>query len=318
MIFHFCYLATAGMNQYLSIQYKRFCRISFEKGIHPALSFGLLLAAFIGFSELVFLRVPFPAYVYAITGIAAIVLIANSKRIEFLQHCFKTINYQKIRLLENTVMVSFFVGYLLYQQAFVVAPVLVLIAVFLSFIQLKTNISIVIPSPFGRFPFEFTRGFRRLFFVYFAAYLLSYWAIVANNFNFGLVILLATFLASAAFYSHLEPTYYVWIHSGNSKRFIGKKLRTIALYSLLPSIPVISILFMFFPENYWMIIAGVCSGILYVITFMLAKYANYPHELSITDGFITAGCIFVPPLMLIIIPVFYYRSAKNLRSLLYD
>lgn len=318
MIFHFCYLATARMNQYLSIQYKRFCRISFEKRIHPALSFGLLSAVFIGFSELVFSRAPFPEYTYAIVGVILLVLIANSKRIEFLQHCFKTKNYQKIRLLENTVIIGFFVGFLLYKQAYVVAPVLFLVAILLAFVELKTNVSFTIPTPFGRFPFEFTRGFRRLFPAYFVAYSLSYWAINAHNFNFGLVILLATFLVSATFFSYNEPVYYLWIYSRGPKRFIGKKLRTILLYSFLPGTPIIVTLLLFFPDDYWMIIAGICSGILYIITFMLAKYANYPCELSITDGFITAACIFVPPLMIIVLPLFYYRSLNNLSNLLYD
>jgi hypothetical protein len=193
-----------------------------------------------------------------------------------------------------------------------------LIALAAVFIPVRIKTNITVPTPFGRLPFEFTRGVRKLFALYFIAFFITYFAIEANNFNLGLFLLMVTFILSSTYYSSAEPLYYLWVYYHNPKLFIKHKFRTILIYSLLPGLPITISLFIFFPTYYWVVLIALLVGIMYVVLFMLAKYANYPHEMSITDGVIVAACVMFPPTTLIIIPFFYFRSIKSLSKILHD
>lgn len=286
--------------------------------MHPIISSSLIVAIFLSLSWLVFLKVAFPTYLYALIGITLIISISGAERTHFLKQCFKAKQYYKIRLIENGGLALPFACFLVYKNAPILSLLFLIIALTLAYIPTWIKPNITIPTPFGKLPFEFTRGFRRFFVLVFASYFIAYFAIESNNFNLGLFLLLATFILSSTYYSPTEPFYYLWIYNHNPKLFIIHKFRTILIYSLLPGFPITISLFIFFPTHYWMILIALLVGIQYIILFMLAKYANYPHELSISDSIILTASVLFPPLMLIIIPFFYYRSVKTLSKILYD
>lgn len=286
--------------------------------MHPLLTAALILAAFLVLVYLIFLKAPFAPYLFALGGIALCLSLSRNERSEFLQACFKTKEYHRIRLMENASLILPFLAVLIWKGELFISLPLLTIALVLVYLPIRARFSMWIPTPFGRYPFEFTRGFRRTILLYFLAYILSYFAVHANNFNLAAILILATFLISATNFSVAEPVYYVWIYKQGPKYFLFEKVRVILLYVLLPSLPIAVALFIFFPITYWLTLIGLLVGVGYVLVFMLAKYASYPFELSISDGFVIVACIFFPPFMLIALPYFYLRSIKTLSTILHD
>jgi hypothetical protein len=286
--------------------------------MQPAVSATLLVLAFIGLSYLIFSRISYPEYVYTISGIIALSFTDSSKRIEFMKQCLNAKDYLNIRLIENGLLALPIVCFLIYKDEPILALIFALSAFALLLIPASAKLNRTIPSPFGRFPFEYTRGFRRFFLLYLTCYGITFFAILANNFNLGTFILLLSFLLNATYYSYAEPLHYLWIHHHNPKHFIAHKLRTIIIYSVWPALPIAIALLVFFPSYFWVIPIALSLGILYIVLFMFAKYASYPYEMSITDGLIVSVSIVIPPLLLISIPLFYHRSLKALNPLLRD
>lgn len=277
------------------------------------------MAAFFGLSYLIFQRIKFPQYIYSLIGIVIVGTISTSrKRNEFIQQVFKTKVFFKIRLLENGSLALPFSCVLFYKGELLLTLLLMLAASTMALVPANAKLNKTIPSPFSRFPFEFTRGFRRFLLLHIIAYVLTYFAIESRNFNLIAFFLLVSFLISAAYYSFAEPLYYLWIYQHNPKLLVRHKLRIIFTYSMIPVIPIAASMFIFFPLYHWLTLLLLLIGIMFVILFMLVKYANYPFEMSITDGFIVAASILFPPISLITIPIFYYRSMKNLNKILSD
>lgn len=287
--------------------------------MHPLVSSLFLIAAFLGLSYLIFQRVKFSQYLYSLIGIIVVGTISTSrKRIEFIQQVFKTKALFKIRMLENGSLALPFSCVLFYKGELLLALLLMLAALTLVLVPANVKLNKTIPSPFSRFPFEFTRGFRRFFLLNIVAYVLTYFAIESRNFNLTAFFLLVSFLISATYYSVAEPLYYLWIYQHNPKLLVRHKLLIIFTYSMIPVIPIATSMIIFFPLYYWATLLLLLIGIIYVTLFMFAKYANYPFEMSITDGFIVAASILFPPLSLITIPIFYSRSVKTLNKILSD
>jgi hypothetical protein len=306
------------LKTYLFIQYKRFCRISFKKGMHPLISGLLISIIFFSLSVLIFSKIAFPMYAYCLVGIAFIARISSKKRVEFLERCFKENEFYRIRILENGILALPFVCFLIYKNETLLSIGLLLSSFILTLLPVRAKFNITIPTPFGKFPFEFTRGFRRFFLLHFVAYFVTYFAIESNNFNLSIFILLITFLISAVYYSFVEPLYFLWIYNHNPKLFIRHKLRTIFMYSLVLELPIAISLFIFFPAQYWITLIALLIGISYVALFMLMKYVSYPFGVTFADELIVAACVLYPPLILVVAPLFYYRSVKTLSKFLHD
>lgn len=306
------------MKTYLFIQYKRFCRISFEKRVHPLFSLIFLIFLFVSLSSLIFTKVKYPAFSYSFIGIVLMIFLSNSKRITFLKHSFSSKEFYKIRLVENGVLAIPFISFLLYKGQPLLSLFVATIALTLVIIPFSIKSSLTIPTPFGKYPFEFSRGFRRLLILIIVTYILTFFAIRANNFNLSVFILLISFLITSSYYTFIEPVYYIWIHNQNSTRFIRKKITHIIAFTLIPSLPILISIFAFFPSYYWILILGILIGLSYTLLLMLVKYANYPYDVPFKNSVIIFICIIFPPFNIISIPYFYYSSIQNLNKILYD
>ena len=58
------------------------------------------------------------------------------------------------------------------------------------------------------------------------------------------------------------------------------------------------------------------AGYAALATIILAKYASYPDPMNIPQAILVALCIQVPPVILVVAPVFYLQSLKRLRPVL--
>lgn len=304
------------MNYYLLLQYKRLSRFLKESGLSPYLGILILFTLFIILSHKIFQKIQYAEYIYPIIGLSVINFLGNIKRNKFLKSCFTIANYRKIRVIENFIATIPFALFLLYEQKYALTLGFIIVGIILSFFNKVNRFNFVLPTPFYKHPFEFVVGFRKTYLLFLISYTLAFISILVDNFNLGIFALIITFLTCLNFYTKPEPLFYVWCHSSNSKNYLKTKIKTAFIYSFYLSFPILVPLTLFnFDKTYFVLIFE-ALGMLYVITSLLAKYAYYPSEFNLIQGFVLAISILFPPVLLIVIPRLYSRARQNLSMIL--
>ncbi|WP_160131465.1 ABC transporter permease [Kordia antarctica] len=305
------------MNFYFTLQFKRIYRHIDEFGVIPLIGFALLLALFSWVSEAIFKNISQASYYYIGIGLLLTLKLGNIKRTVFLQKCFPLETFWKVRMLENTLFVLPFSGFLCYKQAFIEIIIIHVGAIMLSFFNNLGIRSITIPTPFGKNPFEFVIGFRNTFWLFPVLYILTYIAVFVDNYNLGVFSLIAVFVCCMSFYSKQEPLYYIWIHSMTSKEFLNHKIKTAILFSSFLVLPIVIGLSLFFSlERLQITLLFTVLGYSFILLTIIGKYSNYPSQVHLFQTLAMLVCLLFPPLLILIIPYFYKRSIKKLNSIL--
>ncbi len=189
-------------------------------------------------------------------------------------------------------------------------------AAILAFLQFKLATNFTLPTPFYRWPFEFATGFRKTFYLHLFAYFLMLMSVLVDNFNLGIFSLLLVLVVCLTYYSELEADYYVWINAQKPKGFLGHKIKTALIYSSILSLPIIVALCGFYPHYAHIILGFQLLGYSYLTAFILAKYSAFPHQMGLPQSIVLAICFTMPPLLLLVIPIFYRQSTNKLNRIL--
>ena len=287
-----------------------------EWGVEPLLGYVVGLFAFFILSIQLFEKTSFAIYIYGVLTLSTILKLNEPNRNSFLKLCFSRMEYLKLRIIENSIVALPFTLFLLYQEDYLFAFSLTIAGVLLSQMDLRSNLNFTLPTPFGRRPFEFTVGFRSNYLIYFFAYFLTIMAISVGNFELGIFSLIVALLACLNYFTHTENDYYVWIFSLSPKEFIRYKWKTIVLYTGFLCLPILLSLSFVFYSKMDIILGFQCLGYLFIFTTMLAKYSVFPDSLNIRFSLVLVFTIWLPPLLLLIIPYLYLQSIKKLNQLL--
>ena len=287
-----------------------------EFGLPPFLAYTLVPLCFLGLSIYIFSKSEFAEYFYILAAFGLLTKLTDKKRNEFLRSCFSKKNYTKLRLLENLIVIIPFTLFLIYQKSIILIPILLALATILAFINFNSNLNFTIPTPFYKKPFEFTVGFRGTFFIFPMAYLLTYISISVGNFNLGIFSLLLVFLVALSYYSKLEHEYFIWSFNLSPTDFLMEKIKTGLAYTTLSSIPILIALSIYFNSELETLLTFLLLGFAYLITIILAKYSVYPNEVSIPQGLLIAISLMFPPILIGVIPFFYFESKKRLKTIL--
>lgn len=235
----------------------------------------------------------------------------------FLKITFKQREYFQIKAIENIITCIPFILFLCYKKFFFSALVLFSFSFLMIFFKQRGAKSFTIPTPFSKQPFEFILGFRENFLTFPFLLFLTIKSISVNNFNLGIFSLFATALVCLTFYFKLEPPYFVWIFNHNSaKQFLFSKIKTGIVHFMFISTPSTLLLTIYFHENIEIIALVYALSICYIITMILAKYANYPHKISILEAFIITISFLFFPLLIILIPHLYSKAIKQIKTIL--
>ena len=304
------------MNYYFQLQYLRFKRFSSENGIHPIIAVSLLVLVFILFSKYLFYKTDYAPWIYVLIGFLTLINITKAGRLNTLMKIFSIKEYYFIRILENLLIIIPFVIYLTYEGLYIQVLALFFIAIITALLKFRHLVSRTIPTPFKRSPHEFIVGFRKTWLLIFLSYFLSLKAFQVDNFNLGIFSLGLIFLISLSFYFKPENMVFVWMENSSSKQFLIKKILTGIKCSTLLSFPLAIFLSIIFPQNLLIILAIQLLGYLFIITIILAKYSAFPHELNLPQGILFGLSLWFPPMLLIVIPMFYSRSIKQLNQFL--
>jgi hypothetical protein len=118
------------------------------------------------------------------------------------------------------------------------------------------------------------------------------------------------------FYSHLDPIFYVWIHAQSAKIFLRRKITTAIFYSLFLSLPIAFLLIVFYPGNIVLILLVLFIGLAYLILSVVYVYVCFPVKTTRSQNLQYVAGIFIPPLLLLIIPNFYFQAVRRLKDYL--
>lgn len=304
------------MQEHFQLQYKLFNRHLREFGINPWLAYGLMVLLFIGISELFFQRMTLPEYIYPLISLSFFSILQNAERSEFFKRIYLPQKYQKIRIIEYILLALPFAIFMLYKAAFLSCIGFLAVVLVMSFLPNIKMSGRSLPTPFGRFPFEFTIGFRKSFPAFILAAILLGIALKVDNFNLGMFSIALVFAIFLSYFSLAEPLTYIRVFACSKSDFLQRKMKTAAFYSIAFALPFAVVLGIFYPAKILFIAALLLLGMLYVWAALLGKYAAYPSALNILQGFALGFSLMFPPLLLLVIPWFYKLSLKNNKILL--
>ncbi len=300
------------MKYYFLLQYERFKRFTTDSGINFLLAIIIAVIGFILLSHLVFGKINLAEYVYSALCIFFINLLGKEDRNNFLKTIYNRSSYRKIRLIENNIVAFPFLLFLIYMQFYLIALGLIILVGIFSLLNTIKGFNYAFPTPFFKRPFEFIIGFRRFFGLFLFSYILTIIAIQVDNFNLGIFALLITIFTCVGFYNKSETAFYVWIYNLNSIEFLKQKMVAALLFYSMLSFPIVISLIIFNLDNWLFTFVFFLIGILYVLLSLLGKYAYFPSEINVIQGFAIGFTIIFPPLLLIIIPIFYGKSKQQL------
>lgn len=300
------------MNEYFLLQYKMTNRKLSDWGINPLVAYVLMVVGFIFLSEYLYSVTEFANYVVLLAALSILTKTSETKRNDFLLILFGNSKYRTIRIIENVCISLPFALLLLYHNAYIESASLLLAGIVLAGLAFKFNLNIAIPTPFYKKPFEFTVGFRNTFYLFPFAYALTAIAISVDNMNLGIFSMLLVVFISLTYYAKPEDEYFVWSYSSKPGKFIFDKIKTGTIYATALSLPILITLAIFYPLKADEIVLFAIIGLSFLWTTVLAKYAAYPNQMGLPEGVLIAMCVYYPPLLIAVIPYFYYQSVKKL------
>ena len=269
------------MAYYFNIQLKRINRHLEALGFNLVIAYILTGFVFVGASQLLFEKIKFAEYIYVTLALMACYTLSEPNRNNYLQLLFHKRDYQFIRIIENGLLTFPFFIFLLYQDFYTLAVILLLVAVVLSFFRFTVINRLVLPTPFYKKPFEFIVGFRKNYFLFIAYLALTAIAIYVNNFNLGIFALVLSQLTCLNFYAKPEPLFYVWTHAFKPAKFLNHKIQTAIQQSLIFCLPIGIALSIFYWHYWYIIVLIILLSMLYIILMLVGKYAFYPAEVNL-------------------------------------
>ncbi|MEO6134305.1 MAG: hypothetical protein ABIP35_04070 [Ginsengibacter sp.] len=304
------------MKEYFSLQYRMINRRFTDSGVEPPLAYVALAIGFIGLSFYLFHKTEFAQYIFVLSALALAGKFSEIRRTEFIKFCFGDKRWKKIRIAENLLIVFPFIIFLVIKLFFLSAIILFALAITLALMNFRASLNFTIPTPFSKQPFEFSTGFRNSFYLIAGAYTATIIAVVVGNFNLAIFSMMLVFAITLSYYTKPEHEYFVWSYSLNPRMFLIKKIKTATLFSSLLTLPIAIIIAIFFYQNIGVLLLFFLVGWAFLVCMIVSKYAAYPAELNIAQGFLIAISIWFPPLLIVLIPYFFFKSQNRLRSLL--
>lgn len=300
------------MLTYFKLQFKMFNRQLSDFGLHPVIAYILIAFVFIGLSVYLFHKTIYAPWLFLAASMSLPLKLGETKRNDFLKTIFSKRDYLLIRNFENLISNFPFTVWLMYTHCYLQTMLLILLTILLSFVKVNPVYNRVLPTPFGKHPFEFTQGFRKSFYVIACMCLLTIISIVSGNFNLGVFSLVILFLIILSFYSEPESEFDVWVYSHKPFNFLAYKTKTAILFSGMLTLPITVCLAITFPAKMNILIIVQLVGFVYVLSMILAKYTAFPSGINIPQGILLATGLVFPPLLIFLIPYFYLKAIKQL------
>ena len=306
------------MKDYFQLQFKMLNRRMIDFGFPLLIGYTLIPVVFVLLSNYLFENTEFANYIFGILALSFVSKLSESKRNDFLKSIFSDTKFKSLRLLENIIYCIPFTIFLVYKHELIFALILNVLVVCVALLHFSTNINVTLPTPFSKKPFEFTVGFRTTFFVFPAAYFLTYISITVGNFNLGIFAIFLIAITCFSYYSKIENEYFVWNFKLTSKEFLFEKIKTCVINFSGLSVPIVIALGISFFDQLDVLIIFILLCYAYLATMIFAKYSAFPNTMNMSQGILIAISFMFPPVLVVIAPLFYSQSIKKLNTVLND
>ncbi|HLP95006.1 MAG TPA: hypothetical protein VK168_13275 [Saprospiraceae bacterium] len=276
----------------------------------------LAVAAFLLGNLILFYKTDLAPYLLMLLGGLVLLSFNQPDKINFLQAVYPAPVFRKIRLLECLAPTLPFLLVLGWVQAFLPLLLLAGFAVLVAYSSGLRVSRIPLPTPFGSQPFEFLVGFRSTFIWLLAVHGLLAIGLITGNVNLGLFALMLVFATTLSYYGQPEDRYWVWLHNDRAEAFLWLKIKTAWRHSLMLAAPCALILMGFYPAYWYIVLAIVVIGLVYLSCFVLGKYLNYPQQMMVAQSIVLGVGLFMPLLLFWLLPFFYRKSVLKLKAIL--
>jgi hypothetical protein len=302
--------------EYAKLQFRIINRAIDAFGLPPSWGYVLGLALFVAFSGGLFARVAYAEYVYVAVAFSWIARLSETKRNDFLQTCFVGKAYRRVRLFENAIAILPFALFLLIKGAWIGFVLVWVACVAGTFYRVRVGKQAVIPTPFGRVPFEFVIGFRATFLFLFLLYGVSWTAMAVGNGELAVLMILLVFYVCLNYYNTVEADYWVWSHSLTPRQFLHQKIRTAFIQSTWLVLPVCLPMLVVFFNHASVIALFMLLGYAFLAFAIIQKYTVFPEMVNVGHALLMVICLMFFPILVIVLPMLYARALKNLAHIL--
>jgi hypothetical protein len=300
------------MTHYFCLQRTLLDRRLLALGIRPWVGYLVGSLLLVGLCLLLLERSEYAAYAIVAVGWSLVLPLGERRRNDFLQITFPDETYRRLRLTENGI-VSFPFMLILFSSGFwALALVQGIVGVLLSLLPVNVLNAKALPTPFSSYPFESAIGFRKSLPLLAVAVFLLVMGVRADNFELSAFSFFLPAFIAQGWYGSPEPGGYVYAHTFLPRPFLNRKLKIGLGQLALLLLPFLLTLLIVFPERWWWSLLLLVLALAYLGLMIVAKYADYPEEISISRGFLIALGMLVFPALLFIIPFLYRRAVSRL------
>lgn len=300
------------MTHYFHLQRCLLDRRLRELGIRPLIGYFLGGLLFVGGCLLLLERSDYAAYAIALTGWSLVLPLGERRRNDFLRVTFRRDTHRRLRLVENLIVSAPFFIVLLFSGFWALALVQGMVGVLLSLVPFNLLTTRALPTPFSAVPFESAIGFRRHWLLLAGAVFLLVMGVGAANYELSAFSFFLPAFIAQSWYSSPEPGGYVYAHTFTPRAFLNHKLLTGLRQLSLLLLPFLLTLLVVFPDRWWWSLLFLALAWAYLALMIVAKYADYPEEISISRAFLIGFGMVVFPALIFIIPFLYRRAVSQL------
>lgn len=306
----------SAVRHYIGLRKKIIDRKLVEFGIHPSLAYVLAPILFAALSLFIFYKTELGVHIYVTVAATYLFQFVDGNKLDFLKLHFDKNIFRKLLLVEHLMVMLPFVVILCIKSEFIWAAILLVVAIILSLLNARKHNGFYLPTPFGKFPYEFATGIRKLFPFYLLILFLLAMAVSVTNYNLGLFTLALVPFMCMNFYAEIENPYYVWVYKKSPREYLKHKCFVSVGYLTVLSLPIFLVLVYFFPSMLNVSLAIFVLSYLYLCSYIIFKYVRYPKQLSFIQVILlTISCLF-PPLISFTLAYYLPKANLNLQQFL--
>lgn len=302
--------------EFLSLQLRIVNRHISDAGLRPLAGWLLAALLFAVLSSILYLKTGFASWILTLLLPGMLTRLSGKERNEMISMLFSGSDRVIIRIAENLLVTIPFAVVLTVAEAWLPLGVAFGTSIVMALSVFSLTAAVVIPTPFGRWPYEFPAGFRRSWPAIAFSLFLCLMSVVSGNFNLSVFAQLCLTVVVIAFYLQADPEIYVQMFSCRPRTFLVKKIVTAAGCSVLLAAPVMIASMAAFPDRWWIPPVVHAIAMLYLAAVILLRYASFPGEPGVPGLIILALAVSFPPLLLVVIPYFGARAVRHLKPLL--
>ena len=168
------------------VWWRSIVRLFKDNGLNPLIGIGATILVFALLVSLLYYKLDYPGFIIVGLGMLSTSQFSSMKRDEFLQNDFSKSQFIQLRLLEGIIFAIPFCIALFAAGDHLMGVVLAVISPVLALFSGRQWHFVAIPTPLGRYPFEFTSGIRKYILLVVAIAAIFIIALAVGNSNLAI------------------------------------------------------------------------------------------------------------------------------------